>query len=194
MTNLAYKSGGLIVKSGGLATSCSCCGGPCTVCGGCDLTTYIELDERVLVGTDLMGYFRYSELQTAKSPPDGPAQGPWHITWKTGYPASLSCYFWWFSFVSCYSVTGSDAYAHTVYYYRLFQCEDGVAVNRTNEAITSASMDYDINTQWTVENFAWGYAIKQVVTGDPPEEFDDLNGECLTDVEDIEPLDPEFVC
>lgn len=193
MSILAYRSGGLVISGGALALNCACCeGNPCTICGGCDLVTFVQLDERT--GNPKFGYLRQSYLEIARQPPNGPRQGPWHITWKAGYPAALECYFWWFSLVSCRSVTGSDEYSKSVYYYRLFQCENGVAVNRTNEAITSASMDYDINTQWTVENFAWGYAIKQVSTGEPPEEFDDLNGECDVEVEDVAPLDPEFVC
>lgn len=196
MTNLAHKSGGLLMKGSGLATSCSCCEGPCTVCGGCNLTTYVELDETVQTFPDFgMGYYRVSRLAAAANEDGPPWDGPFHITWNTGYPAALDCYFWWYSEVRCASTTGvypdpTLDYFGVVRYWRLYQCESGVAVNRTDEAVASASYTYAPNTQHNVESTAYGNAIRELflTSGNV------LNGYCLTEVEDIEPLDPEFVC
>lgn len=196
MTDLAIKDGGLVMKSGGLGTSCSCCEeacpcGPFTIFGGaaCDCCS-ISMDVTEYDG----GYYKFSQLEKDHTGFSANRRGPTDIVWQTGYPAALNCYFWWFSFISCSSVTGSDEYAKFVRYQRLFQCENGTLVNRTYEAVVSGKFYGDTATI-NVANTAWGYAIKQVVIqGTPEDEYDDLNGQCLTEVEDIEPHLPELTC
>jgi hypothetical protein len=194
MTNLAYKSGGLVMKSGGLGTSCECCDPdcPCTMtpfdpaCDCCAITW-----QSVLIDGS---YTHYNQLEFDSVDFPSNRRGPRNLTWQTGYPAALGCYFWWFSNVSCTSTDYYSGYDRSARYYRLFQCEGGVLVNRTNEAVVSGEVDPGVGVA-NVVSTSWGYALHYVKTfGVPPEDFDNLNGGCMTEVADIEPHLPELTC
>ena len=194
MTSLAHRNGGLIVNlSSGLQTTCDCCADcPCTmtnynsVCDCCSISYGSE-------GYD-GSYFLFSQLEFDSNAMATNRRGPTNITWQTGYPAALGCYFWWFNAVFCYSETGYVKYAKWARYFRLFQCEGGVLVNRTNEAVVSGQVN-DESGVVNVVSTPWGYALKAVlVNGSPADDWDDLNGGCMTEVEDIEPPLPELVC
>ena len=181
MTSLTHKGGGLIVKSGGLATSCSCCDSPpCVLCNGCDVNTGFMIDNDQ--DGDGRGYSRVAYVLGPS--PDFISVPPFNIVWKTGYPAALACYFWFYTNNIC--TDGVDARSRARMW--LFSCESGVLVNRTNDAVTSARFAAD-SADVSVTSTTWGYAIEDDLLGtDPGYPY------CPTPAEDMAPLEPELIC
>lgn len=189
MTNLAHKDGGLLMKSGGLATSCSCCtNGLCFICNGCDIVLDHQYsDER----TGGYGYYREAWVtdpnpSTEPYTPPPSRSGPYSISWKTGYPGLLACYFWFRNEAFCRDNSNNYKFVN---HYRLFSCENGVLVNRTNDAVNTAR-HYRTGADVSVTNTVGGYAIVDVYyIGSNPG-----SPACPTDVEDYELLEPEVLC
>ena len=194
MTSLAYRNGGLIVNlSSGLQTTCDCCEDcACTFapdyseCDCCAISVDITINDG--------DYYIYGALNKDQSNFGGDRRDPGIIAWQSGYPEALGCWFWWHNFISCTSTTGSYTYSKVARYYTLFQCENGVLVNRTYDAVASIKFRFFGPVHYPV-SLPWGYTFQEVYTqGIPEDDYDDLNGGCMTEVEDIEPPLPELTC
>jgi hypothetical protein len=192
---------------------------PCCDCSQCAISWNVTDDDRVLHTTrrqggcetaEFDGIYRTSE--SLGSGEDPYVKYPYEFEWKDGWPAAAGCRpsRWVRSRVQCFnsamgpyrfsfgtaSCTASNTFAAEKRYWRFFVCENGVMVNRTNDAVTAALFTDGVG-RITVTNTIGGPAMAlpmSLAGADPTGVPSDYGVSCPTAVDQIAPLDPAIVC
>lgn len=190
---------------------------PCCDCSQCVISQGGSDDDRTNSSFVNNGALqqRYDGIYREASRDGVNVPAPSSVEWKQGYPSAFECrpWFWWRSSTWCYNsamgpfqtspTTGATVQfaASGVTYWRLFVCENGTLVNRTQDAVTAAVVSDCGNVRITVANTVGGQALACPVsiagadpTGQPGGAGVGGAVSCPIAVDQIAPLDPTIAC
>lgn len=192
---------------------------PCCDCSQCAISWTLFDDDRVdtsyVAGPCLFGRYDGINRETNLRACGAGICDPENVEWKAGWPAAVGCRpsGWVRSTVQCWNsamgpfingtcLAQTQMPAASQDYWRFFVCENGVLVNRTQDAVTAAELligGAQVRVTVTATT-PGGPALKYplyIAGADPTGQAGGCCGgavACPTAVDQIAPLDPVIVC